>query len=119
MNDIDTIIAARNKPADWKGLVLTFDLFAGDFGDGSERTLIDEIRVAKRGGKCRECAQPITKGDLVRVIKMADSEGFYGGRVCEACCDAAAMSDKDGGEAAEARFALRDAAPAKAKGGAR
>lgn len=115
----EPLAVAHGRPKEWAGLVLTFDLFAGDFGDGSERTLVDEIRVAKRGGTCRECAQPIRKGELVRVVKMADSEGLYGGRVCEACCDAFALSVEDGGEAAEARLALRhhpDAADAIERG---
>lgn len=117
--NIDTIIAERAKPADWARNVLDYDPFDGDFGDGSERTLTDEIRVAQRAGTCRECAQPIVKGMLVRVIKKADSEGFYGGRVCEPCCDAMATvsdaycgngDDGDGPdpfEAMEARYAMR------------
>ena len=117
--------AERNKPAGWTRNVIDYDPFDGDFGDGSERTLTDEIRIAKRGGTCRECAQPVTKGMLVRVIKKADSEGFYGGRVCEPCCDAMATvsaahcgegdegdEDEDGPDpyaAMDARHALRDA----------
>lgn len=84
------IAAGRTKQ--WAEYVATTDLFAGDFGDGSERTLVDHLTIAKRGGLCRECAHtehaaPIAKGEIVRVIKMADSEGFYGGRVCVRCLD--------------------------------
>lgn len=92
--DIEAAIAAsqvtaatKGKPANYAEIVITDDLFAGDFGDGSERTLTDELRIAKRMGPCRECDRGIRKGDLVRVVKMADSEGFYGGRLCAACCD--------------------------------
>jgi len=89
----------------WRDLVLSHDLFAGDFGDGSERTLCNKIAIAKRGGKCRECTGPIKKGETIRVIKMVDSEGFYGGRCCQACCDAMALSASDGGKAMDARAA--------------
>lgn len=78
---------AKNKPERFAEIVLTEDLFAGDFGDGTTRTWTDELRIAKRGGSCRECARGIKPGDLVRVVKMSDADGFYGGRVCEACCD--------------------------------
>ena len=95
------IAATKGKPANYAEIVITDDLFAGDFGDGSERTLIDELRIAKRMGPCRECDRGIKKGDLVRVVKMADSEGFYGGRLCAACCDetyARYEDDMDGDE---------------------
>lgn len=72
--------------AEWNRLVLDHDPFEGDYGDGSERTLCDEIRIVKRGGKCRECDQAIVRGTFARVIKKADSEGLYGGRICQDCC---------------------------------
>lgn len=71
---------------EWNRLVLGYDPFEGDYGDGSERTLCDEIRIVKRRGKCRECGQPIERGTFARVIKKADSDGFYGGRICQECC---------------------------------
>lgn len=72
---------------EWNRLVLGYDPFEGDYGDGSERTLCDEIRIVKRGGKCRECDQAIVRGTFARVIKKADSDGFYGGRICQECCN--------------------------------
>ena len=99
-----------HKPDGWLQAVLDYDIFDGDFGDGSERQLLNVVRIAKRGGVCRECEQAITKGMLVRVIKMADSEGFYGGRCCEPCCDAQAtmtLDPEDCGDAVTARHALR------------
>lgn len=109
------LIQDRGKPDGWADAVLRFNLFDGDFGDGSERVLVNELRVAKRRGTCRECGQPIVAGQLVRVVKMADREGLYGGRVCEPCCDAiaAAMLDicaegsDDPWDALDARYALR------------
>lgn len=89
---------------DYKSAVVLHDLFAGDFGDGSERTIIDEVRIVKRRGVCRECLGPIKKGEVCRVVKMVDREGFYGGRCCQDCCDAMASNDMD---ALEARFELR------------
>lgn len=79
-----------------------FDPFAGDFGDGSARTLRDEVVIAKRGGPCREdggifdaqCGG-VKKGEWTRVIKMADSEGFYGGRICVRCLDAYVAEEFD------------------------
>lgn len=76
--------------AEWRELVTEYDPFDGDFGDGTERTLRDDVSVAKRRGVCRECGQPILKGEIVRTIKKADSEGFYGGRCCVLCCEAMA-----------------------------
>ena len=86
------VAIAAGRTAEWAEYVVTSDLFAGDFGDGSERTFVDHLTIAKRGGPCRECqhtdhAAPIVKGEIVRVIKMADSEGFFGGRVCVRCLD--------------------------------
>lgn len=88
MSDLSAVLST--KPPLWSELVLEYDPFDGDFGDGSERTLTDEIRVAKRRGECRECGETITAGQLTRVIKKVDSDGFYGGRCCELCCNAMA-----------------------------
>ena len=80
---------------EWLESAGSFDPFSGDFGDGSARTLRDEVMIAKRSGPCREdggifdgqCGG-VKKGEWTRVIKMADSEGFYGGRICVRCLDA-------------------------------
>ena len=79
---------------EWIFDVGAFDPFEGDFGDGTERTLRDEVVIAKRSGRCRnadmfEGCEGVKKGEYTRVIKKADSEGFYGGRVCQSCLDAA------------------------------
>jgi hypothetical protein len=109
--DIDTLILARAKGNDWKQHALDYDPFDGDFGDGSERTLTDELRVAQRRGTCRECAQAIVKGQIVRVIKKADNEGFYGGRICEPCLDAIVILNRglSGDESIEDPYAAFDA----------
>jgi hypothetical protein len=81
------LAAANGRTEEWGEYAVTSDLFAGDFGDGSERTLADHLTITKRAGVCRECDKPISKGEIARVIKMVDSEGFYGGRVCVRCLD--------------------------------
>lgn len=92
---------------EYRDAVTSVDLLAGDFGNGSMRTILDAVRQAKRRGICRECLGPICKGEITRVVKMVDNDGFYGGRCCQACCDAMAISWRDGGRAIEARHALR------------
>lgn len=78
---------------EWLAIAGSFDPFLGDFGDGSSRTLRDEIVIAMRSGPCREDGTDrqcggVRKGELARVIKMVDSDGFYGGRICVRCLDA-------------------------------
>lgn len=97
-------VAVDRMSDDYKSAVLAEDLFAGDFGDGSERVIVDEVRVVKRRGICRECLGPIRKGEVCRVVKMVDREGFYGGRCCQDCCDAMASADYD---AMDYRHSLR------------
>lgn len=95
------VAVAAGRTAEWGEYVVTTDLFAGDFGDGSERTFADHLTIAKRAGPCRECDTPIAKGEIVRVIKMADSEGFYGGRVCVRCLDRDYAETHDEGDEEE------------------
>ena len=92
---------------EWRAAVLAHAPFEGDFGDGSERTLIDEIQTAKRRAQCRDCAGPIVKGDVIRVVKKVDGQSFYGGRYCRLCCNAMVMAEVDCGDDLEARIAGR------------
>lgn len=98
------LATSLGRTAEWAEYVVTSDPFAGDFGDGSERTLEDRLVVAKRGGPCRgfdgPCERGVAKGDLVRVIRKVDSDGFFGGRLCPACLDAdwRETQDEDAGE---------------------
>ena len=41
--------------SDWVKAVLGYNIFEGDFGDGTDRCLVDRIYTAKRRGTCREC----------------------------------------------------------------
>lgn len=83
---------ANGRDEGWAVHVATEDPFAGDFGDGSERTLEDRLIIAKRRGPCRgmdgPCDHGVRKGEIARVIRKVDSDGFYGGRVCIRCLDA-------------------------------
>lgn len=85
------LLYTAGRTGEWAGMVLSFDPFDGDFGDGSERTLINTVAPARRGGTCRHCGGQIQKGDLVRTLKQRDREGLFGGRYCTACCDAMAL----------------------------
>lgn len=94
------------RSEEWVARVLAYDPFAGDFGNGDDRTITDCVVVARRRcGPCRECGGPIAKGETIRVIKKVDSEGFFGGRICGACCDCLGMEDELAGfEALTARM---------------
>lgn len=79
------------RSREWALFALASNPYDGDFGDGSERVLDCRIAVAKRGGKCHgidgTCERGVRKGELCLVLKMADSDGFYGGRFCVGCLD--------------------------------
>ena len=89
----------------WRENVLACDLFAGD-KEGVDLWLRDKIVTARKAGECRECGGPIEPGTLVRSMAFKDDGEIVSGRVCQDCCDAAAISWKDDGEALEGRFQL-------------
>lgn len=98
--------APHYKSREWVELALSYDPFCGDFGDGTERVIKDELAVARRGGKCmcgEECCGSgrVVKGTLTRVIRRVDSDGWYGGRACVACLDAEAQQAQADGEDAK------------------
>lgn len=71
----------------------TFNPFEGDFGDGTDRTIRDEVVIAKRSGRCRNAGAwractGVKRGEYTRAIKRVDRDGFYGGRLCQSCLDA-------------------------------
>ena len=102
------VAIGAGRTREWAESVATFDPFAGDFGDGSERTLDDRLVIARRRGPCRghdgECKAGVAKGEITRVIRMVDGDGFYGGRICVRCLDAAYAEDhgEDDGEVSDA-----------------
>lgn len=91
-----------NKSREWVDAALSFDPFMGDFGDGTERVLKDQLDVVRRGGHCMYSPQMssgisdckgsgrVVKGELVRTIRKVDEDGWFGGRICHACLDAEA-----------------------------
>lgn len=108
---VDSKLSA--KPSGWVEAVKSHDLFEGDFGDDNEHIITNEIRVVQRSSACFECGQKTVKGQLCWDLRMADNEGMYGGRVCEACCDAIADltlraddEDYDPFDALEARICM-------------
>lgn len=88
---------------------LAADPFAGDFGQPGDRTLRDKIVTARKPGECQDCGETIQPGQRIR-----SRTDFFDGMVksfrwCAKCCEAMALSWRDGGEAWQARIALRDA----------
>lgn len=102
----------------WRADVLAVDLFAGD-KEGVDLWLRDKIVTARKAGVCRECDGPIAPGTLTRSMAFKDDGEIVSGRVCQDCCDAAAISWKDDGDALAVRHALlmerREARAALAK----
>lgn len=96
----------HNKSREWVEAALGFDPFMGDFGDGTERVFKDELAVALRGGRCMcgdDCRGTgrVNKGELARVIRRVDGDGWYGGRVCVRCLDAEGAELLEAGELAQ------------------
>jgi hypothetical protein len=95
----------------WSERVLATDPFADDMGNVGDKTLRNEIVIARAAGECMCCAQQIIPGTPTR--RMAELfDGIVASyRYCFACCDAMAESWTDGGDAWAAREELRYRAP--------
>jgi hypothetical protein len=90
-------------------LILATDPFAGDFGDPGDRTLRDKMVSARKPAECHDCAQTIQPGERIRSrTDVADGE-MMSFKWCRLCCEAMELSGEDGGEAWDARIALRSA----------
>lgn len=87
--------------------ILNFDPFAGDFGAPGDRVLSNKMGIARKAGDCQDCGQEIQPGERVRMMTAAFDGELMRYRWCALCCAAMALSDEDGGEAYEARCALR------------
>lgn len=88
---------------------LSVDPFDGDFegGGSGDRILSDKIVTARKEGPCHLCGGSVTPGMRARSrVEIYGSE-MMRFRWCEPCCEAMAASEADGGEAYEARAALR------------
>lgn len=73
--------------AEWCREVQLIDWMAGDMDVEEYRTQRNEVAQAKRRGPCKWCDRAIVKGDWTWTFRAVDSDGFFGGRVCQACCD--------------------------------
>ncbi len=73
---------------------LQTDMFAGDWGDGTERCLENKIVMGRVSAPCSWCGLPTKPKTHHRTLKMIfDGEiMFY--RYCESCCKAMAASER-------------------------
>jgi hypothetical protein len=87
--------------------ILAANPFEGDFGAPGDRTLKDRLGVARKAGPCHDCRQTIQPGERVRMRSDICDGELMSFRWCALCCSAMALSWTDGGEAWEARLAMR------------
>jgi hypothetical protein len=89
--------------------ILNTDLFAGDYGEPSDRTLSNKMVVAAKSHQCGHCKGPIAKRERHRCfVEIFDGE-MTTGRCCAECC-AAMVKDYDENDInhMEARIDLHD-----------
>lgn len=92
--------------AEWADAVLSFDPFAGDFGDGEVR-LSNKIVVGRKEHTCHICYETIKVGEKQRVMTEKDHDEIVTFRWCRACCDAFAKTlQDDDGKAITARYEI-------------
>ncbi|MEQ1968665.1 hypothetical protein ABLA30_16965 [Xenorhabdus nematophila] len=72
--------------------VLSFDLFAGDFGDGTDRCLKDKIGVTRKTGRCHICDEIIPPKSTARLSTWVFDGEIMHYRCCTLCCDAMAKN---------------------------
>ena len=84
--------------------ILSYDPFAGDFGNCGDRVLSDKMVVAaKAHDECHICGGPIAKGERHRSRSEIFDDELNSFRWCALCCEAMATSQDDDGEAICAR----------------
>jgi ribosomal protein L24E len=89
-----------------KCAALSYDPFAGDFGEVGDRVLKNKIVTARKGGECHICGQPIEPGTEIRVMSEISDGEMMSFRFCHLCCVAMAASWTDSGKEIERRTAL-------------
>ncbi|MEQ1967377.1 hypothetical protein ABLA30_10185 [Xenorhabdus nematophila] len=72
--------------------VLSFYLFEGDFGDGSERCLKDKIGVTRKTCRCYICDKIIPPKSTARLSTWIFDGEIHNYRCCSDCCDAMAKN---------------------------
>lgn len=77
-----------------KADALQEDMFAGDFGDGTERCLENKIVHGRTVTACSWCGLPTKAKTHHRVMLWIFDGGFCRYRYCESCCRAMAASQR-------------------------
>jgi len=100
-----------------KDYALSFDMFAGDFGDGTERCLHDKIVKARKAHRCHICDGVTKAGELARSAKWIFDGELMTYYCCQECVLAMAKcescddeSAEDGDALIESRYAIGDKA---------
>lgn len=98
-----------------KGCALDFDMFAGDFGDGTDRCLYDKIVKVRKEHRCHICDGETKVGELARSAKWIFDGELMSYYCCQECVIAMAKSEADDddeedcGALIESRYAIGDA----------
>ncbi|MDX7989494.1 hypothetical protein FE392_19780 [Xenorhabdus sp. 12] len=80
------------RDQDYADAVLSFYLFEGDFGDGSERCLKDKIGITRKESHCHICDEIIPQKSIARLSTWVFDGEILHYRCCTACCDAMVSS---------------------------
>ncbi|KAA1194838.1 hypothetical protein [Photorhabdus heterorhabditis] len=88
--------------------VLAFDMFEGDFGDGSERCLKDKIGITRKESRCHICDEIIPAKSTARLSTWVFDCEIINYRCCEMCCDAMSACYDGDDETIELRYQLRE-----------
>ncbi|CAM3982396.1 hypothetical protein [Xenorhabdus thuongxuanensis] len=86
--------------------VLSFDLFLGDFGDGSERCLKDTIGITRKSARCHICDEIIPLKSIARLSTWVFDGEIIHYRCCAVCCDAMAKFNGDDDELIDDRYEM-------------
>ncbi|PHM61878.1 hypothetical protein [Xenorhabdus ishibashii] len=86
--------------------VLSFDLFWGDFGDGSERCLKDKIGITRKSARCHICDEIIPLKSIARLSTWVFDGEIIHYRCCTICCDAMAKFNSDDDELIDDRYEI-------------
>ncbi|MBD2782286.1 hypothetical protein [Xenorhabdus szentirmaii] len=81
-----------SRDQDYVDAVLSFFLFEGDFGDGSERCLKDKIGMTRKESRCYICDETIIPKSTARLSTWVFDGEIMHYRCCTTCCDAMASS---------------------------
>jgi len=76
-------------------LVIEFDPFQGDFGDGTEVNLKDKVGKTRKTHLCHHCNKDIPVGETARIrVDIYEGE-FCTYYWCNSCCKAMEVYDED------------------------